>query len=870
MDFEKQMKSAAYKHAVIITVFNVSACLTFGLIFCALYGSGISWSGAALTSAAGGLVVGVASLLANFGRFMKPVRIMAVFIGGIIGGRLNQDLSEHNFDLLEATKNAFTYMQQQIRNTVLTVMQGSTRVKDSLTTLTSTIEGAALRADEVTMAVGQIAQGNQEQLAAVKTMTNEVVTVRESFASISHKLQEAISAIEKAGAMAQEGIDAVEGQKEQLLSSRQVLDDMGGAIAELSGKSEQIGSIMEIIGDIAGQINLLALNAAIEAARAGDFGVRFTVVADEVRKLAEQSSQAAAKIGDLVNSIRYSINQVADEMALARRSAEEQNQAVDSNRGVIDQVVADMLKTDDEMKDMAKGLDRLVASASKITNEILKIQTVTDRTSQFIANVVSETKTQVHLVNCLNELSAGLNSDIQHLKQEESFFDIGSGAPNQQIMREHFDKEELLAIIKKYMTNCMIFAVVGSVVFAPAIVYFAGVWNLRGFLIGFPCALLASVLVGFVDAWFIDVPNFIRPAIILVKNANKVADGDLTVEIKGDAPIGRVGVVRELFNAMVNRLRSSITTIRGTGHAILSSSEEALHISGEASNIASNIANGMDEVARNAAQQAETAMEASVLAGDISKQIEGFAGLSNKIAQHMASVQTMVNDGLASAAFQKRKVEENMGSIKKVVSSIEELGNKSTTVGQIVQVITDIAAQTNLLALNAAIEAARAGEAGRGFAVVAQEVGRLADHSTAAAKEIFTLIQGIETGTQKVVTDMENVASALDNQVQAVFNSEKIMEQVNYHITPINNQAQSIAQTAQEVNKAVTNINREVSGIAAVSQETAAASQEVLATTDEQQNLARHIKELTTEFAELALGLEQEVARFNIEKPPAA
>ncbi|MGE5403646.1 MAG: methyl-accepting chemotaxis protein, partial [Candidatus Saccharibacteria bacterium] len=815
MDFEKQMKSAAYKHATIITVFNVSACLAFGLIFCLLYGPGVNWLGAALASAAGGFVVGMLSLLFNFGRFMKPVRIMAVFIGGIIGGRLNQDISEHNFDLLEATKNAFTYMQQQIRHTVLTMMQGSTKVRESVETLTSTIEDANLRSEEVTMAVNQVAQGNKEQTAAIDTMTNEVAIVRQSFASMAQKLQDAMEAIEKAGSMAQEGINAVEEQKEQIQSSRLVLEEMGGAIVELSGKSEQIGSIMEIIGDITGQINLLALNAAIEAARAGDFGVRFSVVADEVRKLAEQSSQAAAEIGELVHSIRSSINQVASEMTTAERSASDQNEAVNSNRSVIDQVVQDMYRNNNEMKDMANNIEQLVHSAAKISEEIHKIKAVTDKTGEFITTVVSDTHNQTHLVKSLNELSTRLNADVHKLKREESFFDLGESGDVTPVNREHFGHAELIGIIRRYMTNCMVSAVAGGVVFAPAIVYAARVPNHRGFLLGFPCALLASIIVGFVDAWFVDVPNFIRPAIILVKNANKVADGDLTAEISSTAPIGRVGVVRDLFNSMVSRLHASITTIRGVGITILTSSDQALEMAGKTSAIANSIADGMGEVARNASAQAETAMEASILASDIAKQIGGIADFSNQIAQHMASVQKMVNDGLASAAFQKRKVEENMGSIKKVVSSIEELGHKSATIGQIVKVITDIAAQTNLLALNAAIEAARAGEAGRGFAVVAQEVGRLADHSTAAAKEIFELIQGIESGTHKVVTDMENVAAALDSQVQAVFNSEKIMEQVNTHITPINNQAQTIAQTAQEVNKAVTNISKEVSAIAA-------------------------------------------------------
>src|SRR5690606_9959702 len=144
-------------------------------------------------------------------------------------------------------------------------------------------------------------------------------------------------------------------------------------------------------------------------------------------------------------------------------------------------------------------------------------------------------------------------------------------------------------------------------------------------------------------------------------------------------------------------------------------------------------------------------------------------------------------------------------------SSMEELGQHSARIGEIVQVIAEIADQTNLLALNAAIEAARAGEHGKGFAVVADEVRKLAERSGAATKDISELIdairQGIDVSLEAMQAGTREVQKGTELAAEAGSSLTRILDgirTVNQQVGEISRSAEGIAQTAREVVENVT------------------------------------------------------------------
>jgi methyl-accepting chemotaxis protein len=144
-------------------------------------------------------------------------------------------------------------------------------------------------------------------------------------------------------------------------------------------------------------------------------------------------------------------------------------------------------------------------------------------------------------------------------------------------------------------------------------------------------------------------------------------------------------------------------------------------------------------------------------------------------------------------------------------------------IGQILNVISDIADQTNLLALNAAIEAARAGDAGRGFAVVADEVRKLAEKTMSATKEVGQAIEGIQDGTRKNMGNVDRTSQTIEEATTLVRQSGEALDVIVAMVDHASDQVRSIATASEEQSSASEEINRSIDQVAAISTDTAQA-----------------------------------------------
>ena len=224
--------------------------------------------------------------------------------------------------------------------------------------------------------------------------------------------------------------------------------------------------------------------------------------------------------------------------------------------------------------------------------------------------------------------------------------------------------------------------------------------------------------------------------------------------------------------------------------------------------IVNTVTSSVDNMQSTAQTLAASAQQTNQQSSSVSAATDQLSASASEIARQTTEAIRVVEAAVTEARNSERMVAELVGAAEKI--------------GNVTQMITDIAGQTNLLALNATIEAARAGEAGKGFAVVASEVKSLATQTARATEEIEEQIRGIQGASQTTATAIGQIASI---------------------ITKINDINVSISGAVEEQSAATREVSSNISGVNQAADETGRSSSTVLTLA---QSLAEQAKNLQT------------------------
>ncbi len=313
----------------------------------------------------------------------------------------------------------------------------------------------------------------------------------------------------------------------------------------------------------------------------------------------------------------------------------------------------------------------------------------------------------------------------------------------------------------------------------------------------------------------------------------KMASGDLTVRMLGDYK-GDYAKIKNSINNLANSFNNALSEVCQAVQATASASTQ--------------ISSSSEEMAAGAQEQSSQTAEVASAVEQMTKTIIETTKNSASASESAKNAGTIAKDGGKVV----NETIEGMNRIADVVKNsaviVQALGKSSNEIGEIVQVIDDIADQTNLLALNAAIEAARAGEQGRGFAVVADEVRKLAERTTKATKEIATMIRQIQKDTEGAVVSMNEGTAEVEKGKVLADKAGHALKQIISGAEEVVDISTRVAAASEEQSSAAEQISRNIESISSVTNQSATGVQQIARAAEDLNRMTVNLQELIAQF----------------------
>lgn len=370
------------------------------------------------------IVVGGLIALITGKRMASPIVQLVHHMKRLAEGDLTTPVATTRKDEIGQLTASFEDMRQKLSAVVHSLRINSTRMEETSSTLLQASSELSAGSNQITTTIAAEVQASEQRSMHLEKVAQMVQTVSEAISEVDQNVSQFAELSQQAQDLSQQGNEQVLEITRQMDAIQRYEEETIAKLQKLDQRSKDVTNVINIIRDIASQINLLSLNASIEAARAGENGKGFAVVAQEIQKLAKQTNDSVSHIIDSMEEMTLETEEVLKANAQSAREIEKGVVLIGENGKLFERIY-------ESVQELAKGMARIVTSTEQISrsanstlSSVQEITAISEETVATTEEISASTQQQFASIQQLEHMSRRINSISHELDELIKSFNV--------------------------------------------------------------------------------------------------------------------------------------------------------------------------------------------------------------------------------------------------------------------------------------------------------------------------------------------------------------------------------------------------------------------------------------------------------------